>query len=830
MPVAGQTPTEIHLNATTPAAPAGKMNAQFQAGSPYPDPNNTSLLVRDVTANLPNIGGVDPRSRTSETVHLASQGMLVTLTNASAVAVTLDSAAGAGFFCAVQNLGVGTATLTPSSGTINGVANLALATNQGGWLFFDGTNWKAVTGGGASFTPSGDLSGSGSSQEVVGIQSKPIDGGPTDGYALQYSAASGKWEPTALAPAARNINTALPLQGGGELSSDLSLIVGTMTGDSGSGGLRGVVPAPPAGSAAAGKFLKADGTFQVPSSTGYQATYIKSASGTVVSGTCTATFGSNNVAGNALIVIFSWYGTGAWGSPVTPTDSQGNSYALLGQIGHSQSGTAYRACVWLATNIVGGANTVTEASGFGVASSLTVLEYNGLAAAGTNDGFVDCYNAANPASITSLNPKDLILAICGTTPILPFTDSAGWTLRSFTYSATAELSVTGPGTYSDTLYMNGVACVTVGIMALKLSAGAQGIQGIQGNPGNQGDKGGLRYQFDTTTSAPSSSAANGDLRFNNGTIGNVTAIYISDEDVNGDNMQPYIAHWADSTSAICGYIIVKENSNAGTPYAIFSITAVSHNGTYGYSTLSVANIAGTLPANGDQLVVEWIRTGDQGNQGAAGATGATGSGASSPPTIQQTAYARGNGSTLGVSFTNQPATGNILVFLCAGCTANAPTGLTQLSAVYLNASADAGYVYYRVAQGGDSKTWTFTAVGNGFNIAAYEISGLGGLSALGYGPPSMATAVGTIPSTIAIQTTGVQAIVKVFFTQTGTIAYSSCTTLSLDHDFGSGSPAGAFYSQILSAAVSTLLTPPTMTWASAPTSPGCLVLILYGKV
>jgi hypothetical protein len=37
-----------------------------------------------------------------------------------------------------------------------------------------------------------------------------------------------------------------------------------MVGDSGSGGVKGAVPAPPAGAAAAGKFLKADGTFAVP--------------------------------------------------------------------------------------------------------------------------------------------------------------------------------------------------------------------------------------------------------------------------------------------------------------------------------------------------------------------------------------------------------------------------------------------------------------------------------------------------------------------------------------------------------------------------------------
>jgi hypothetical protein len=43
-----------------------------------------------------------------------------------------------------------------------------------------------------------------------------------------------------------------------------TLDINTLTGDSGAGGLRGVVPAPAAGDAAAGKFLKADGTWAAP--------------------------------------------------------------------------------------------------------------------------------------------------------------------------------------------------------------------------------------------------------------------------------------------------------------------------------------------------------------------------------------------------------------------------------------------------------------------------------------------------------------------------------------------------------------------------------------
>lgn len=41
-----------------------------------------------------------------------------------------------------------------------------------------------------------------------------------------------------------------------------------MIGDTGAGGTKGLVPAPPAGSAAAGAFLKADGTFAIPPGTG----------------------------------------------------------------------------------------------------------------------------------------------------------------------------------------------------------------------------------------------------------------------------------------------------------------------------------------------------------------------------------------------------------------------------------------------------------------------------------------------------------------------------------------------------------------------------------
>lgn len=50
--------------------------------------------------------------------------------------------------------------------------------------------------------------------------------------------------------------------------ADTTKGLSVMAGDSGSGGTKGLVPAPAAGDAAAGKFLKADGSFAVPSGTG----------------------------------------------------------------------------------------------------------------------------------------------------------------------------------------------------------------------------------------------------------------------------------------------------------------------------------------------------------------------------------------------------------------------------------------------------------------------------------------------------------------------------------------------------------------------------------
>ena len=69
--------------------------------------------------------------------------------------------------------------------------------------------------------------------------------------------------PTTPAPATGKQNIVFA-DDAGSPTVNISATDPVMTGDTGTGGLAGNVPAPPSGSAAAGKFLKADATWSVP--------------------------------------------------------------------------------------------------------------------------------------------------------------------------------------------------------------------------------------------------------------------------------------------------------------------------------------------------------------------------------------------------------------------------------------------------------------------------------------------------------------------------------------------------------------------------------------
>lgn len=145
---------------------------------------------------------------TSYTIHALCYRMMVTFNNPSSVAVAINPSSDLlrGFHCDIENLGTGNVTLTPNgSEKIDGASSLTLSQNQGIRLWSDGSNLFTErglgSGGGGSFTAGGDLSGTSSSQTVIGLQGKSLDSGtvgsPSDGDLITYDGASGKYKAAA---------------------------------------------------------------------------------------------------------------------------------------------------------------------------------------------------------------------------------------------------------------------------------------------------------------------------------------------------------------------------------------------------------------------------------------------------------------------------------------------------------------------------------------------------------------------------------------------------------------------------------------------------------
>ena len=105
------------------------------------------------------IGGmpINAQTGTTYTVVVGDRGKLVTLSNASAVAVTLPQATGAGFksgfYVFFKNKGAGTVTITPTTSAIDGGTALILRTNQWGAIWSDNTDYQCVTTGSITGNP-----------------------------------------------------------------------------------------------------------------------------------------------------------------------------------------------------------------------------------------------------------------------------------------------------------------------------------------------------------------------------------------------------------------------------------------------------------------------------------------------------------------------------------------------------------------------------------------------------------------------------------------------------------------------------------------------------
>ncbi len=98
------------------------------------------------SGTLSTTQALNAQTGTTYTIATTDAGKVITFNNAAAVAVTLPAATttgfGPGFAFTVQNTGVGTVTITPTTSTINGAASLTIPTNYGCSVLSDGTNYQ----------------------------------------------------------------------------------------------------------------------------------------------------------------------------------------------------------------------------------------------------------------------------------------------------------------------------------------------------------------------------------------------------------------------------------------------------------------------------------------------------------------------------------------------------------------------------------------------------------------------------------------------------------------------------------------------------------------
>jgi hypothetical protein len=115
---------------------AGSGSAGIGAGNAW------QKVAQDLVAVNAQVG-------TTYTVLGSDRSKLVTLKNASAIAVTLPQAGATfptGWIATFSNQGAGTVTITPTTSTINGSSSVTLLTGQSLDIVSDGTNYYGLVG------------------------------------------------------------------------------------------------------------------------------------------------------------------------------------------------------------------------------------------------------------------------------------------------------------------------------------------------------------------------------------------------------------------------------------------------------------------------------------------------------------------------------------------------------------------------------------------------------------------------------------------------------------------------------------------------------------
>src|ERR1700690_2044667 len=139
-------------------------------------------------------------------------------------------------------------------------------------------------------------------------------------------------------------------------------------------------------------------------------------------------FPSNNTAGNWIGVVVR---AGALNETVMVADSRGNQYHKAVQFNQTVDGFTF--AIYYAENIAGGANTVTVSDTISGVLRFAILEYSGVAAAGSLVGIsMDQSHSAAPTSAPSVNTTangDLLLGAVMTGNPQNYTAAPGFTIE-----------------------------------------------------------------------------------------------------------------------------------------------------------------------------------------------------------------------------------------------------------------------------------------------------------------------------------------------------------------------------------------------------------------
>jgi hypothetical protein len=146
----------VIAGATPAAAQAPKSTLTANVGQDFPDnfigaitPAVLRAFLNNLIPSFQQYAAVNAQVGTTYSVQGSDYGQLITFNNAASIAVTIPSPTlVAGFYpfsFYASNVGAGTATLTPTSGTINGSASFAISQGNSAFIIADGTNWQVVS-------------------------------------------------------------------------------------------------------------------------------------------------------------------------------------------------------------------------------------------------------------------------------------------------------------------------------------------------------------------------------------------------------------------------------------------------------------------------------------------------------------------------------------------------------------------------------------------------------------------------------------------------------------------------------------------------------------